>query len=125
MKTIDLVKEYLTSEGYRYEIDGDGDIHFKYQGTNLFFTDPGQDMQFFRIIMPNIYQVENNREKVLEAANTVTRDMKVIKAFLVQDYLWLSIEILIDSTPEFSDFFTRCLDTLVEGRRKIAQEIFG
>ena len=125
MKTIELVKEYLSSEGYRYNVDDDGDIHFKYQGTNLFITNSGEDEQFFRIIMPNIYVVENNRMKVLEAANMITRDMKVVKAFLVEDHLWLSIELFIDSTPEFGDFFVRRIENLVAARHKIAQEIFG
>lgn len=125
MKTIDLVKQYLEQEGYRYDIDDDGDIHFKYQGVNLFYTDGGQDSLFFRIIMPNLYEVENNRLKVLEACNTITRDVKVLKAFIVNDALWLSIEMFIDSTPEFNDFFPRCLDILYEGRRRIASEIFS
>ena len=63
--------------------------------------------------------------KVLEAANMITRDMKVVKAFLVEDHLWLSIELFIDSTPEFGDFFVRCIEILVAARHKIAQEIFG
>jgi hypothetical protein len=125
MKTIDLVKQYLQDEGYKYEIDQDGDVHFKYQGVNLFYTDSGNDSLFFRIIMPSIYTVENNRTKVLEACNTVTRDIKVLKAFLVGDNLWLDIEMFIDSTPEFNDFFPRCLDILYEGRKRVAAEIFN
>lgn len=123
--TIDLVKDFLSSEGYKYDVDSDGDVHFKYQGANLFFTDNGADREFFRIIMPNIYEVEGNRTKVLEAANTVTRDIKVIKAFLVEDHLWLSIEMFIDSTPEVGDFFTRCCDILIAGRQRIAHEILS
>ena len=90
MRTEELVKEYLSSEGYRYDIDGDGDIHFKYEGIDLFFTVDKNDQSFFRLIMPSIYTLEGNRTKVLEAINTVTRDLKVIKAFLVEDHLWLS-----------------------------------
>lgn len=123
--TIELVKSFLSNEGYKYDLDGDGDVHFKYQGANLFFTDSGNDNEFFRLIMPNIYEVEGNRTKVLEAANTVTRDIKVIKAFLVEDNLWLSIEMFIDSTPEIGDFFNRCCDILIAGRQRIAQEIFS
>lgn len=121
----DLVKEFLASEGYRYQEDSDGDIHVKYEGTNLFFTVDSGDESFFRIIMPNIYQVENNREKVLEAVNTVTRDIKVLKAFLVEDRLWLSIEMFLDASPEIEDFCLRCMAILKEGRNRIAQEIFG
>lgn len=123
--TIELVKNFLSTEGYKYDVDSDGDVHFKYQGTNLFFTNNGADNEFFRIIMPGIYEVEGNRTKVLEAANIVTRDIKVVKAFLVEDYLWLSIEMFIDSTPEVGDFFTRCCEILIAARQRLAQEIFG
>ena len=125
MRTEELVKQYLSSEGYRYDIDGDGDIHFKYEGVNLFFTVDKNDQSFFRLIMPSIYTLEGNRTKVLEAINTVTRDLKVIKAFLVEDHLWLAVEIFIDSTPELEDFFPRCMGLLKAGREKIAAEIFG
>lgn len=124
MTTEELVKQYLSSEGYKYEVDGDGDIRFKYEGTNLFFTVDKNDQYFFRLIMPGIYQLENNKAKVLEAINTVTRDIKVLKAFLVEDHLWLAVEIFIDSTPELEDFFPRCMGILKTGRERIAQEIF-
>lgn len=125
MKTMDLVKEYLAEQGYRYDIDGDGDLHFKAEGVNLYCTDTGEDNQFFRIIMPNIYQLENNREKVLEAANKITRDWKVLKAYLVEDRLWLSIEMFVDSTPDVGDFMGRCIKILLGARKDMADEIFG
>lgn len=124
MTTKELVKQYLSSEGYKYDIDGDGDIRFKYEGVNLYFSVDENDQSFFRLIMPGIYKIENNRGKVLEAINTVTRDFKVLKAFLVDEYLWLSVEIFIDSTPELEDFFPRCMGLLKAGREKIAREIF-
>lgn len=125
MRTEELVKEYLSSEGYRYNIDGDGDIHFKYEGLSLFFTADKNDQSYFRLIMPSIYTLEGNRTKVLEAINTVTRDLKVIKAFLVEDNLWLAVEMFIDSSPKLEDFFPRCMGLLKAGREKIATEIFG
>lgn len=120
----ELVKEYLSSEGYRYEIDGDGDIHFKFEGVHLYFTVDEHDPYFFRLMMPNVYKVEGNRIKVLEAINTVCRDLKVMKAFLVEDSLWLSVELFLDSTPELDDFFPRCMGLMKAGMEKIASEIF-
>jgi len=125
MKTEDLVKEWLKSQGFRYDVDSDGDIHFKYQTHNYFFTVSETDQSFFRLIMPNLYEVEDNREVVLEACNTISRDIKVVKAFLVEDRLWLAIEMFIDTTPELDDFFERCLDILEAARDRIAEEIFG
>lgn len=125
MTSLELVKEYLSSEGFRYDIDSDGDVHFKYEGTNMYFSYDANDPSYFRLFMPGIYQVEDNRTKVLEAINATARDLKAIKAFLVDDMLWLSIELFLDSTPELEDFFPRCLDILKAGRSKIASEIFG
>jgi len=119
---VDLAKEWLSSEGYKYDVDGDGDIHFKYQGKNFFFTSDG-DEQFFRIIMPNIYDVDNDREKVLEVCNDITANLKVGKAFLVGDHMWLSIEMFLDSTPEVGDFFERCLEILMAAYGKAAHDI--
>lgn len=70
MAKIDLVKNWLSSEGYKYDVDSDGDIHFRYQGANLFFTADESDPLFFRIIMPNIYELKGDRVKVLEAVNS-------------------------------------------------------
>ena len=81
--------------------------------------------RFLRIIMPSIYDVDGDREKVLEAINTISRDIKAIKAFLVEDSLWLSIEMYIDSTPDIEDFIERCLDIMIAGRNRIAKEILG
>lgn len=125
MSKIDLVKNWLSSEGYKHEIDSDGDIHFRYQGVDLFFTKDENDPLFFRIIMPGIYTVNGDREKVLEAVNSVCAERKVLKAFVVQDKLWLAIEMLIDTTPDIEDFFERCCDMLVEGRKFVAEKIFG
>jgi hypothetical protein len=125
MRTEELVKQFLSNEGYKFDVDSDGDIHFKYEGINLYFTVDNNDQKYFRLIMPNIYQLEGNRTKVLEAINTVARDLKVIKAYLIEDRLWLAVELFIDSTPELEDFFPRCMGLLKAGREKIAEEIFG
>ena len=124
MATVDLVKNWLSTEGYKYDVDGDGDVHFKYEGINYYFTVDNNDQSFFRIIMPAIYKVEGNRARVLEAANTITRDIKVLKAFLVEDYLWLTVEMFLDASPEIEDFFPRCLSIMQRGREMIAKEIF-
>lgn len=119
----DLMQAWLFQEGYWNEIDKDGDVHFKYDGKHMYFT-PDDDPTFFRLSMPGIYKLENNRVKVLEACNTINRNYKVLKAFLNNDSLWLSIEVFVDSTPEVGDFADRCCKILVNGFNDIAKEIF-
>lgn len=121
----DLIKNWLSSEGYRYETDADGDIHFKYQGKNMYFITDERDELYFRLMMPYVYEVENNREKVLEACNTICRELKVVKAFLVGDGMFLCIEMFVDSSPEVEDFLQRCCDILLAAYHKGAEEILG
>ena len=71
----------------------------------------------------NFSKVDGDRTTVLEAINTIARDIKAIKAFLVDDSLCLAIEMFVDSTPDIEDFIERCLDILIAGRQKIAKEI--
>ena len=123
MNASDLVENWLKEQGFKNERDDDGDLRFKYQGVNLFCCKDDNDKQFLRIIMPGIYQIDGDRMKVLEAINTICRNIKAIKAFLVEDHLWLAIEMFIDSTPDIDDFIERCLDILMAGRQHIAQEI--
>ena len=123
MNASDLVENWLNAQGFRSERDSDGDLLFRYQGINLFCCIFDSDKQFLRIIMPNIYKIDGNRTEVLETINTIARDIKVVKAFLVNDYIWLAIEMFIDSTPAINDFIERCLDILIAGRQKIAKEI--
>ena len=125
MNACDLVENWLKSQGFRSERDSDGYLRFRYEGVNLFCGKDDNDKQFLRIIMPGIYKVDGDRTRVLEAINTISRDIKAIKAFLVEDYLWLAIEMFIDSTPDIDDFIERCLDILVAGRLRIAKEILG
>lgn len=125
MNASDLVENWLKEQGFKNERDDDGDLRFKYQGVNLFCCKDDNDQQFLRIIMPGIYQIDGDRTKVLEAINTICCDLKAIKAFIVQDHLWLAIEMFIDSTPDIDDFIERCLDILIAGRQRIAQEILS
>lgn len=124
MNASDLLENWLKDQGYRCRRDEDGDLQFRYEGVNMFCAKDDDDKQFMRIMMPAIYQIENNRMAVLEGINTICRDIKAIKAFLVDDYLWLSLEMFIDSTPDIEDFVEGCLDILIAGRKQIAEEIF-
>lgn len=124
MKATELLKNWLSEQGFKSEIDKDGDLAFKYQGANLFCTNDENDLSFFRILMPNIYKVEDNRDKVLEAANMVTRDIKVVKAFLVEDRLWLAVEMFLGENQNIDSFVERCLNILLAARDRVAKEIF-
>lgn len=123
MKTTDLVKDWLASEGYKYNIDSDGDLIFMYQGFGMWVRADENDPLFLSIVMPNIYEVDNDYDKVQRALNQLNSSIKTVKGFVVNDNVWLAIEMYIDSSPEMDDFLERCLDILIAGGRKFAEEL--
>ena len=112
-----IYKEWLQSKGvnYREEVFG---LTFSYQGANFIIANNSDDKLYFQLIMPGIYDVQpGEKMKVLEVANTLTRDIKCLKV-VIQDggSVWLMTEMFIDSTPELDDFTDRLFGILFSGR---------
>lgn len=125
MKTTELVLNFLRQQGFCPEVDEDnGNIWFKYQMVNFLFINNDEDEEFFQLLMPGIYDVtDDNRDVVLEAANKVNHSIKVIKACVVNDSVWLLFENLLDHTPEVDDIIPRALAILQSARQHFYQEI--
>ena len=123
MKTSEMVLNYLKEQGLCPQLDDDV-IVFKYQMcTFVFFVDDDDD-KFFRLALPSIFDVtEDNRISVLEAANQVNKALKVVKAFVPNNDVWLSAETLMDETPELNDFVPRILNILLTARQRFYDAI--
>ncbi len=120
MTTAELAQNWLRNQGFRCNLDEEGDAIFKYEGANMFVSVDKDDPLFLKIVMPTIYEVTDDYAKVLEAVNTVTSKVKVLKAMLIGGRVHLSIEMFVDTTPEVDDFFERCCDILIAGRKIFA-----
>lgn len=120
----DLVLQWLQDEGYKHQVDEDGDVPFRYEGKGMYFF-PDEDESFFRLAIPNVYECESEEDhvRILEVCNSLNKDYKVLKVFLVNQKLWFAIEMFIDNTPNLNDFFDRCCHILAiaydEGRKMI------
>ena len=125
MKTTEMVMNFLRQQGFCPEVDEDnGNILFKYQMANFLFINNDEDEEFFQLLMPGIYDVtDDNRDVVLEAANKVNHSIKVVKACVVNDSVWLFFENLLDHTPEVDDIIPRALAILQGARQHFYQEI--
>lgn len=112
-----IYTSFLEEEGYRPNIDDDGDIYFKREGkTYLIFVD-SEDSKFFRLVFPNFWPIESEEERlmVLHAANAATAQTKTAKVYMVQDNVWASVELFIDDPSHFKALFGRCMDALGVG----------
>ncbi len=125
MKKTEMITQWLSNEGYKYEVASDGDVTFKYQGAHLWCPADEDDPSFLRIVMPGIYEIQGDEQKCLRALSDMCFDRKVVKGFIYDGGVHLSVELLIDTSPELEDFFGRLCDMLVEARVYMMQKIRG
>jgi len=115
-----LYRDFLDGEGYRPQIDGDGDVAFKHEGGNYVIIIDDDDDEFFRLVYPGFWEIENEpeRAKVAQAALHATAQTKVAKVFPVRDNTWASIEMFCSPPETVKTVFRRCLSALRAGVEK-------
>ena len=115
-----LAIEYLQKWDIKYEILDNECLVFKYQGGQFFIYTFEDDPNFLHLVMFDIYQIDNDRIEVLEAMHKITGGTKLIKAFLKEDYVWMSVDMLMDPSSNI-DFFEkmirRCFSCLFSSYR--------
>lgn len=119
-----MMKQYLQEEGYCPKEEEFG-LVFKCEGSTFIFFDDETDDQYFRLMMPGIFDVtEENLPAVLLAMNNVNSEMKVVKAYTpVPDSVWVGFEVLVDSTPVLADLVPRGLLLLRAAQRQFFKSI--
>lgn len=124
MNLKELMLNYLREEGFCPKEEEFG-IAFKCEGLNFLFLYDSDDDQYFRLMMPGIFDVtEENFPAVLPALNKVNSEIKVVKAYTpVPDEVWLGFEVVVDSTPVLADFVPRGIAMLRAGQRKFYEAI--
>lgn len=109
-----MYRDYLAEEGYSPKIDDDGDVTFKAEGRRYFIIVDEKDDDFFRLLFPNFWSIENEEERrqVYIAACEATAETKVAKVFPVRDDTWASVEIFCSPPEMFKNVFERSLMAL-------------
>lgn len=117
MAAKDLVLAFLRKEGFCPEEEEFG-ILFKYQMASFIFFNNSNDEEFFQLVMPGIFDIdEENISIAMLACNRLNSDVKVAKAFVSQNNdVWLAFEILLDENPEVESIVPRALNTLMHAR---------
>lgn len=123
----EMYRSYLAAEGYPAQVDGDGDVTFKYEGGNYYIMVDETDEEFFRIVYPNFWPIEDESEraKVKEASGVATAQTKVAKVFPVNDNTWASSEIFCSPPEAFKSVFRRSLLALRAAVQAFVQSIQG
>lgn len=113
----DLYVTYLTDEGFKPEVDEDGDVRFKREGKTYFINVDEADTASFRLVLANIWPIESQEERaeVRIAMDHCNALAKVAKAYMVRDNVWVAIETFIARPRDFEVIFQRSLDALDHG----------
>jgi hypothetical protein len=112
-----LYTDYLKAEGYKPEVDADGDVIFKRDGRTYFIQVSEKDPEFFRIVLANIWSVEDEKEraKVLVAADSSNAKSKVSKVHTLRNNVWVSVEFFFERPEDFKGVFRRAMSALDNG----------
>ena len=120
-----MIFDFLAEEGFRPHETEFG-IAFKSEGFNFLFFKDDEDEQYFRLMMPAIFEVtEDNEDMILKAMNDVNGNIKVVKLYTMEmenedgkksTSVWVAFEILADTTPEMADIVPRAIALLKGGR---------
>jgi len=124
MNLKELMLQYLKEEGFCPKED-EYSIDFKCEGRTFAFLYDKEDDQYFRLMMPNIFEVtDENRDIVLRALNETNASVKVVKAYTpIPQAVWIGFEVLVDSTPVLADIVPRGLNMLRTAQRTFYEEI--
>lgn len=119
--------QYLTLKNLTYRNDFKEQISFQFEGLNYIFVYDDSDSNFFRLLLPNVYSIEENRDKYDTMINDFNSMYKVVKAIVTsQNQIWLSVEQFVYSEDNIELLFERCimlLKTIIEILRNKINEI--
>ncbi|NVK27645.1 MAG: YbjN domain-containing protein [Flavobacteriia bacterium] len=113
----EMYMDFLSDEGIEGFIDSDGDVQFDYNGRNYFIEVSEEDQEFFRVVLFNLWPIESTSEavEVAFACDAVNRQMKVAKAYTLDDNVWIACELFVGSPRDFKSVWNRCLDAIERG----------
>jgi len=117
--------DYLAEEGFRPDIDKDGDIHFKAEGRHFFILNREKDRQFVQLLHPNFWSIESEeeRQKVLVAANLTTGRCKCCKVFAADDNTSAAVEMFVAEPGHAVAVLERALGSLQNGVKTFIEEM--
>jgi hypothetical protein len=117
----------LRAEGYLPALDDDADIVFNSEGPTFLLLVDGKDSEFFRLTIPNFLSIddEDKRERVRSACLEVTRAVKVVKVFPVENDTRATVEMFVSPILSAPDVFRRCLRCLHYAMQAFHKEMRG
>ena len=116
-----LYTEYLHAEGYRPDLETDGQVIFS-KSDGKFGILISKDEQLFRLVS-GFWQFsgEDERARARHAANRVMATAKVAKLYIQEDWVYIAVELFFPDPAAFKPVFSRCMQSMEHGMDKFAK----
>lgn len=112
---------FLNGKGFaKVKVDDDGDVAFRDADFGFYIAVDEKDSGYFQMVMPGIWEIESEgeRARAVQAINQTNRQVKAAKLYIVNDNIWVSVEMFVEKPEDFKAVFDRSKETLV-GAAKI------
>ncbi len=126
----DGIESYLSAEGYRPEIDKDGDLVFKAEGlTYYIFTEPEKNGTFHYTSLVLYFTSDDMTETAAaELCNTISKNYKIVQCFYTRQpdtekiVFSIAASCFAREATDFTDVFPRLLECTQEAGRFLLNE---
>lgn len=104
-------KQYLANKGITPSTtDIEEQIMFLHDNLYYLFIFDKSDPNYFRLLLPNIFKIEDNRPAYENLVNDLNQKFKVAKTFITDEgMIWTSAEQFVYSNEGADFLFERCV----------------
>lgn len=104
-------KQYLANKGITPSTtDIEEQIMFLHDNLYYLFIFDKSDPNYFRLILPNIFKIEDNKSTYENLVNDLNQKIKVAKTFITEEnMIWTSAEQFVYSNEGVDFLFERCV----------------
>ncbi|MFK7787368.1 MAG: hypothetical protein AB8B56_19750 [Crocinitomicaceae bacterium] len=114
----------LENEGVKGWIDSDGDVQFTYNDHEYYFWTDGFG-KFLSINRFDVWEIENEEERAnaYRACSIISKDSRITKAYVKNDYVWFSIELFLTDMKDLDVLFFDCIELLEAAHENLISEM--
>ena len=119
MSTLELAKEYITSQRYQILDEDSSDLHiaFRYQMNTIYFWENSEDEHFFFMTLPNFTDVtEENMAQVKERCHEINKNAKLVKLYVLNNVILAAAEVYYLAEDDFKFQMLNALKHLVAAK---------
>lgn len=116
---------FLEREGFKVDVDDDGDLVFRCEGLVYLLCLDEHDPPWGRIMVPFIWEIASAQEHtdVARALDFVNRRSKLVKAYSVHGRVHLCVQLLLEPAAGWTAVALRCIRALAEARTMLINAI--